>query len=51
MNNKENKKASDYVYFRNSEETVFRSDETQKAEVTKKIKQKRRKKIILNRFR
>ena len=48
MNNKENKKASDYVYFRNSEETVFRSDETQKAEVTKKIKQKRRKKIILN---
>ncbi len=38
------KKSSGYVYFRESEETVFRTDETQKKQITKLIKRKKAKK-------
>ncbi len=46
--NKDKKSASKYVYFREAEETVFRTDETQKKAVTKLIKQKKLKKTALN---
>ncbi len=37
-----------YVYFKGSEETVYRTDETKKIEITKRIKRKKYKKIALN---
>lgn len=43
--NKENNSA--YVYFRGSEETVMRTDETQKNKITKKIKWKKTRKTML----
>lgn len=41
-------KASQYVYFSGSEETVIRTDETKKVAKTKAIKRKKYKKIALN---
>lgn len=41
-------KASQYVYFSGSEETVIRADETKKVAKTKAIKRKKYKKIALN---
>ena len=40
--------SSPYTYFEKSEETVFRTDETQKQEIYKQLKQKILKKRILN---
>ncbi len=45
--NKKNRN-SEYVYFHDTEETVIRTDETQKTAITKIVKRKRAKKIILN---
>ncbi len=39
---------SDFVYFSKAEETVIRTDETQKQEILASLKKKRAKKIILN---
>ncbi len=42
------KKTSEYVYFRQAEETVFRDDDTQKKAIEKAIKKKKNIKIALN---
>ncbi len=48
MSKKENIAKKQYVYFSGSEETVIRSDETKKKEITKLIKRKKAKKIAIN---
>ena len=47
---RKNKKeaSSPYVYFTRSEETVYRTDETQKQEIAKRLKMRRFKKRSLN---
>jgi hypothetical protein len=40
--------ASPYVYFTKSEETVYRTDETQKQEIFKRLKKRKFKKRALN---
>lgn len=40
--------SSPYVYFTKSEETVFRTDETQKQEIFKQLKKRKFKKLALN---
>lgn len=42
-----NEPVSDFQYFKGAEETVFRTDETQKKEVIKNLKAKKRKKTFL----
>ncbi len=48
MSKKENNALKEYVYFEGSEETVIRTDETKKLEITKRIKRKKAKKIAIN---
>ena len=47
-NKKETVSTSPYVYFEKSEETVYRTDETQKQEIFKRLKKRKMKKQALN---
>ncbi len=47
-NKKETVSSSPYVYFSKSEETVYRTDETQKQEIFKRLKKRKLKKRALN---
>ena len=47
-NKKEAVSSSPYIYFSKSEETVYRTDETQKQAIIKKLKLKRAKKRALS---
>ena len=49
-NKKETVSTSPYVYFEKSEETVYRTDETQKQEIFKRLKKRKMKKQALNTF-
>ena len=46
-NKKETVSTSPYVYFEKSEETVYRTDETQKQEIFKRLKKRKMKKQAL----
>lgn len=48
MNTSKKNIDSRYVYFSGSEETVYRTDETRKKAITKRIKKKKRQKIAIN---